>query len=172
MCCMVELRRLLPPPPRETLAEWRLEDAVVVEVLIQWEPMESNTKTYKSYIYVYIYIYIMFAYIIYIYIYICLLIKVIRLHFRGFPSAVVTPVMHAPTVAAVFSPFFSFCLWFFVLLFLNWLIMFFDDDDDGCWFLVVELWVWVIVFVLCLCVVVALGQLYCFLVCLIVLFVV
>ena len=61
MCCMVELRRLLPPPPRETLAEWRLEDAVVVEVLIQWEPMESNTKTYKSYIY------IMFAYIIYIY---------------------------------------------------------------------------------------------------------
>ena len=162
MCCMVELRRLLPPPPRETLAEWRLEDAVVVEVLIQWEPMESNTKTYKSYIYnVCLY-----------HIYICLLIKVICLHFRGFPSAVVMPVMHAPTVAAVFSPFFSFCLWFFVLLFLNWLIMLFDDDDDGCWFLVVELWVWVIVFVLCLCVVVALGQLYCFLVCLIVLFVV
>ena len=94
---MVELRRLLPPPPRETLAEWRLEDAVVVEVLIQWEPMESNTKTYKSYI---SYIYNVCLY--HIYIYVCLLIKVIRLHFREFPSAVVMPVMHAPTVAAVF----------------------------------------------------------------------
>ena len=33
---MAELRHLLPPPPRETLAEWRLENAirsVVVEVL-------------------------------------------------------------------------------------------------------------------------------------------
>ena len=59
----------------------------------------------------------MFAYIIYIYV--CLLIKVIRLHFREFPSAVVMPVMHAPTVAAVFFALLQFLFVFFVLLFLN-----------------------------------------------------
>jgi len=48
-----------------------------------------------------------------------LLIKVIRLHFREFPSAVVMPVMHAPTVAAVFFALLQFLFVFFVLLFLN-----------------------------------------------------